>query len=187
MTHQSKAKFRRPKIGRVQNEILTALSGGDVLVGFLLSARSSKRMYRIAHERALRRHRDKRAIEHLAALKYLRIEGGRLSITEKGKSVLRSIIGATRRTLQERAWDGKWRIVFFDIPEIYAALRDRVRSILKRAGFVQLQQSIWIFPHDCEELVEFIREESGLSKYVLYGVLERIGDDARLRKLFKLM
>jgi len=185
-TGQVKAKRWRPKIGRMQREILTELSGGDLFVGFLLSARSTKRMFRIARERAMRRHRDKRVIERLADLEYVRIQGERLSITEKGRSALGDIVNATRRTLGERTWDGKWRVITFDIPEAYAALRDRVRAILKQAGFAQLQQSVWIFPHECEELARFIREEQQLSHNVLYGVLERIEEDKWLRKFFKL-
>ncbi|MBI4094137.1 hypothetical protein HY417_04185 [Candidatus Kaiserbacteria bacterium] len=179
------SKRRAPKLGRVQREILAELSGGDLLVGFLLSGRSTKRMFRIARERAMYRHRRKRVIEGLAELEYLRMQGERLSITEKGKSILGDVVETTRKTLKIRAWDGKWRVVIFDIPEVYASLRDRVRGILKRAGFEQLQQSVWIFPHECEELVRFIREEPRLSRYVLYGVLDRIQGDERLKRLFK--
>lgn len=178
-------KRRAPKLGHVQREVLTELSGGDLLIGFLLSGRSTKRMLKIAQERAMYRHRRKKVIEGLAGLEYLRVQGERLSITEKGKGILRNVIDDTRKTLGTRAWDGKWRIVIFDVPEEYSSLRDKVRAILKRAGFQQLQQSVWIFPHECEELAQFIRGEPKLSSYVLYGVLEHIQEDERLRKLFK--
>ncbi|OGG58014.1 hypothetical protein A2853_00780 [Candidatus Kaiserbacteria bacterium RIFCSPHIGHO2_01_FULL_55_17] len=182
-----KPRRRRPKLGSAQRAILSELSGGDLLVGFLLSGRSTKRMYRIARERAMRRYRDKLAIEQLANLEYIRVQDERLSITKKGRGALGEIVSSTRRTLGERAWDGKWRIVLFDIPESYAALRDRIRAILKEAGFVQLQQSVWVFPHECEELAQFIRSEPRIARYVLYGVLERVNEEGRLKKQFRLI
>src|SRR3989338_2568700 len=112
-----KPRRRRPKLGSAQRAILSELSGGDLLVGFLLSGRSTKRMYRIARERAMRRYRDKLAIEQLPNLEYIRVQDERLSITKKGRGALGEIVSSTRRTLGERAWDGKWRIVLFDIPE----------------------------------------------------------------------
>ena len=179
-------QLRSPRIGRVQREILTELSGSDLLIGFLLSGRSSRAMVRIARERAMRRYRDKQTIERLTEFEYVRIQGERLYITEKGRGALGELVEATRKMLEERGWDGKWRIVIFDIPEVYAALRDRVRALLKRAGFEQLQQSVWVFPHECAELVQFVREEPKLKRYVLYGVLERIEGDEALRKKFSL-
>ncbi len=91
-----------------------------------------------------------------------------------------------RRLLQTNAWDGKWRIVAFDIPEKYSALRDKVRRILKQAGFIKLQHSVWIFPHECEELAQLIKEESRLSNYILYGRLDRIENESGLKKAFHL-
>ena len=112
--------------------------------------------------------------------------GEKLSLPSVGRSALGKAVDSTRHLLETQDWDYKWRIAAFDIPEKYSSLRDKVRDILKRAGFEKLQASVWIFPHECEELVQLIKKESNLSGYVLYGVLERIEDDDRLRKLFKL-
>ena len=77
-------------------------------------------------------------------------------------------IERTLKLLKTSIWDHKWRLVVFDIPEKYATLRDKVRTILKRSGFVKLQQSVWVFPH------------------ILYGVLDRIEGEESLRKIFHL-
>ena len=92
----------------------------------------------------------------------------------------------TRILLGSGGWDKKWRVVAFDIPERYSELRDKIRYVLKRSGFVRLQQSVWVFPYECKELVGIIKESSGLSKYVLYGVLEYVEDETRLKKIFGL-
>lgn len=103
-----------------------------------------------------------------------------------GESALGALVVQTRELLGKHTWDGKWRVVAFDIPEQLTTLRDKVRRILKETGFVKLQQSVWIFPHECEELVRLVQEESQLAPHILYGVLERIEGDAQLRKAFDL-
>lgn len=143
-------------------------------------------MYRLAYEHAAYRHRRKRALERLIDLDYIRERGDQLTITEDGRNALGIAVRKIRQLLGTQAWDHKWRIVAFDIPEKYAVLRNKVRELLKRAGFVKFQQSIWIFPHECEELVQLIKNESQLSKHILYGVLDHIEDEDRLKKLFRL-
>ncbi|MDO8521814.1 MAG: hypothetical protein Q7S08_00815 [bacterium] len=179
-------KKRARQLGPIEREVLNELSFGDLIYGFLLSARSTRRFYKLARERANYRYRRKLAVERLVELDYIRERGERLNITAAGQSALGQVIGKTLELLKTKKWDGKWRIAVFDIPEVYAPLRNRVRTILKRAGFVKLQHSIWIFPHECEELVRLIKEESRLSQYILYGVLDRIEDENRLKKLFHL-
>lgn len=48
----------------------------------------------------------------------------------------------------QRKWDGKWRIVIFDIDEKHRRLRDNVRSKLRQLGFGLWQRSIWLTPFD---------------------------------------
>lgn len=179
-------KRRARKLGSIERDVLNELSFGDLMYGFLLSARSTGRFYKLARERAASRYRNKRAIERLIELEHVRAVGGRLSITKSGRDALGATVSKTFNLLANKKWDHKWRIATFDIPEKYAALRNKVRDILKKAGFVKLQHSVWIFPHDCEELVQLLKKESQLSNYILYGVLERIEDENRLKKLFRL-
>ena len=183
---KSSRQRRRQSLGSSERDILEAMTLGDLLYSFLLSARSTKRFYKLARERAAHRHRRKKTIERLIELDFIRAHGEKLSITAAGKSALGHVVSDTFNLLQTQSWDHKWRIVIFDIPEKYAALRNKIRDILKRAGFIKLQQSAWVFPHDCEDLVQLLKQESQLSQYVLYGVLEKIEDEARLKKLFNL-
>lgn len=41
-------------------------------------------------------------------------------------------------------WDGKWRIVMFDIPEQKRLVRDLFRRNLKKWGFLPIQKSVWV-------------------------------------------
>lgn len=45
---------------------------------------------------------------------------------------------------REEDWDGKWRIIIFDIPEQKRIIRNLFRRNLKKWGFKQLQQSVWV-------------------------------------------
>ncbi|KKW19679.1 MAG: hypothetical protein UY63_C0008G0039 [Parcubacteria group bacterium GW2011_GWA2_51_10] len=176
----------RARLGSIERDILEELTLGDMMYSFLLSGRSTKQFYRLARERATYRYRRKLAIQRLIEFEYIRERGKYLGITRGGRNALGVSIDETHRLLSTAVWDHKWRIATFDIPEKYRLLRDKVRAVLKKAGFVKLQQSIWVFPHECEELVQLIKEESRLSRYILYGVLSRIEGEERLKKLFSL-
>jgi len=181
-----RASHRTRQLGSIERDMLDELSLGDILYSFLLSARSTKRFYKLAHERVAYRHRRKRALDRLIQLRYINAAGERLSITNQGRTALGVAVSKNLSLLKTASWDHKWRVTIFDIPESYAPLRRKVRDILKRAGFIKLQQSVWVFPHECKDLVQFIKEEARLSRYVLYGVLEQIEGEDRLRKLFQL-
>ena len=179
-------KRSRRRMGHVQRDILEHLTLGDMLYAHLLSGSSTKRFYQLARERATERYRRKQIVEDLAEMGYLERHGEYISITDKGLAAFGQTVGKIRKLLETQKWDGKWRIVSFDIPERYSSLRDKLRSILKRAGFEKLQHSVWIFPHDCQELVDLIKNEPALQRYVLYGVLEYIEDEKRLKRMFRI-
>ncbi|RJQ35457.1 CRISPR-associated endonuclease Cas2 [Candidatus Parcubacteria bacterium] len=179
-------KTRRHKLGPQARDILQELTLGDLLYAHLTSAGSTKTFYKTAHERAAARYRQKKTIERLEMWGYIERIDESLSITKDGALALGSVTNKTRLLLTSKTWDHKWRLATFDIPEKYAPLRNKVREILKKAGFVLLQQSVWVFPHECEELVQLIKQESKLSQYILYGVLERIENEERLKKIFGL-
>lgn len=174
------------RLGRIERHILEELSLGDVLYGFFLSARQTGRMMRLARERANERYRRKLALNRLIASGFISSDEKRVSITNAGRFILGTAIKNNRAKLKTKKWDRRWRIAAFDIPEKQASLRNQVRGVLKKAGFIKLQQSIWVFPHDCEELVRLIKDNSRLSAHILYGVLERIEGEDRLRRLFRL-
>jgi phenylacetic acid degradation operon negative regulatory protein len=46
----------------------------------------------------------------------------------------------------KRRWDGKWRMVVFDVPQRRAGERIRLRRSLADRGFGYLQDSVWITP-----------------------------------------
>ncbi len=181
----ARKKYKRfMRLGVVERQILEDLSAGDLLIGFLCSAHSTKTMFRVARERSKQRYNMRLAIERLAHGGYIRRHGETLSISKTGQRLLDRTVTSVRASLKTKQWDGKWRIVTYDIPLNFGPLRFQVHSILKRAGFAKLQHSVWIFPHECEELTALIKEDTRLRGRVLYGVLDRIEDDERFRTMF---
>lgn len=69
-------------------------------------------------------------------------------------------------SLQKRKWDGKWRVVIFDIEEVNRNARDDLRKKLKELGFGMIQKSVFISPHNViKDMLEFI-ENMGLNDVV---------------------
>src|SRR5208282_134723 len=50
-----------------------------------------------------------------------------------------------------RKWDGRWRLVLFDVPTTRNTYRDRLRRYLRDKGFGCLQNSVWITPDSLKE------------------------------------
>ena len=106
-----------------------------------------------------------------------------LQLTEKGQ--LEALISKMDVKKQE-SWDGKWRMVVFDIPEDAHHKRDQLRALLKRQGFVKLQASVFVNPYPLNrQSVEYLKL-SGLMPYIRIGKIEEFDQDLDLRKKFKL-
>ncbi|MFC1757127.1 CRISPR-associated endonuclease Cas2, partial [Patescibacteria group bacterium] len=55
-------------------------------------------------------------------------------------------------------WDGKWRLVLFDVPEKRRNARDALRNKLQELGFRELQKSVFVFPYPCRDEIDFVVE-----------------------------
>lgn len=86
-----------------------------------------------------------------------------------------------------KKWDGKWRIVIFDIPDITRLTREALRGKLIEFGFYKLQQSIWVLPYECTKEIKFIRQFFGLdAKHLQLIVAADLEEGEKLRRVFKL-
>jgi DNA-binding MarR family transcriptional regulator len=106
-------------------------------------------------------------------------------LTEKGRlkqeQALRDVV--VQKT-KNRQWDGKWRMVIFDIPEQRKRYRDTLRAQLHYFGFLQLQKSVWVTPfHVDEYLFEAVRD-AGMERFIYFGVVEEWHDDRNVRQMF---
>lgn len=81
-----------------------------------------------------------------------------VQITKKGRRRLITYKLDELQIPKPEKWDGKWRIVVYDIPTEKNLARDALRTTLKRLEFFELQESVYLYPYPCSDAVEFIRE-----------------------------
>ncbi len=106
-------------------------------------------------------------------------------LTDKGR--LRAItFNFQNMKIDKRDWDGQWRLVIFDIPEKIKWGRNALRRKIKELGFYELQKSVFVFPYDCKDEIDFIIEFFGIRKYVRFGILKEIDNEKHLRTIFEL-
>src|SRR5206468_343042 len=70
-------------------------------------------------------------------------------LTAQGR--LRAIGGRDPQVRWSREWDGRWRLVLFDVPTARNTQRTRLRRYLRDKGFGYLQNSVWITPDSLAE------------------------------------
>ncbi len=84
-----------------------------------------------------------------------------------------------------KKWDGKWRMVLFDIPNSKKKVREALRFHLRRLGFYPYQKSVFIHPFPCLDEVDFLIEFYAIRPYVRQLVISEIDNDFHLRKIFE--
>ena len=114
-------------------------------------------------------------------------EETRVVLTEKGKLYAMQFKIDDMQIEKPAFWDKKWRVVIFDIPEKkFRQARDALRHKLRDLGFFELQKSVFIYPYECRNEIDFITEVFQIRPYVRYGILEKITNGAELVKHFEL-
>lgn len=92
-----------------------------------------------------------------------------IALTELGKEKLNALRDKLNINieLEEKEWDGKYRMVLFDIPEKNRPVRDLLRSKLKELGFVGWQKSVWVSKQDVTNELRRFFKEANLDDYAL--------------------
>lgn len=153
----------------------------------LSSLRGKKGAYEFEKKLNMNRYQLKSAIQSLEKSGDVKKVGDNLLITPKGVKKARKLkMFAPINRLLKKDWDQKWRIVIFDIPERMRSQRNIFRAILKRKGFVKIQNSVFACPQaNINELNE-IRHELKIEKYVnvLIAISAETDDDRLLKDIF---
>ena len=111
-----------------------------------------------------------------------------VELTEKGKRKVKEIQFENMRINKPAVWDGKWRVIIFDIPDKYRKrARDALREKLKELGFCPLQKSVWVLPYPCEKEIQFLCELFDITPFINILIADNIYNDIKLRKYFKLL
>lgn len=117
----------------------------------------------------------------------LKFEGGQYVTTAAGENILEYWRRAAFKFKRPKRWDNKWRMVIFDIPEKKRRIRDEIRQIFIEAGFIKLQNSVWVYPYDCEDIIGLLKTDFGIGRNMLYIIADQIENDKYLRDEFGLL
>lgn len=79
--------------------------------------------------------------------------------------------------IKDQKWDGRWRIVIFDIPEKRKQARNLLRNALKKWGFVHWQRSVWATKANCTEALRNFIKNVGIKDWVMVLESDNIGRD----------
>ena len=184
------ASRKRKKKKDIQNIVLATIAVTGLLAFAAITPNALRLLEYLPNEKYNLKYRMKSVAGRLVAKRYVVWveQDGKifLRITEAGRKVFAFEQAKVALKNQKKKWDGRWRMVVFDIPERRGHIRARLRAYMNEIGFVRLQDSVWVYPYDCEELFVFLRTNLRLGKGILYIVAEEIENDSALRKHFGL-
>ena len=108
----------------------------------------------------------------------------RLELTRRGKweAGIRSALPGQKK----KKWDGKWRVVIFDVPNTKTNMRIELTRGMRMYGFELLQKSVWIYPYDCNDFVKILREHLDLKENVTHLTTNSFEGDEKYRKKFEI-
>ena len=186
---EKSAKKRRRKQD-IQRALLASVAVTGLLAWAMLAPNTLQLLRYLPGERNKFGHRIRTAAGRIVA------KGQAMWIEKKGKKYLR-ITNLGRRelaleqakvalTAQKKRWDGRWRMVVFDIPERRRKVRGRLREVMQEVGFVRMQDSVWVYPYDCEDFIALLKTELKIGKDALYAIADPIEYDKQLRTHFAL-
>lgn len=160
-------------------------------VGILSAAMIAPPIMSALHKLGLLPHSRKSEVIKSAANRLknkglLKFGNGYYSLTPQGEKVLKRWEQTNYKINKPKKWDKKWRIVIFDIPERKKKVREEIRQILTRAGFKRLQDSVWVYPYDCEDVIGLLKMDFGIGRDLLYVIADQIENDKYLRQEFNL-
>ena len=108
-------------------------------------------------------------------------------LTTEGKRLLDIWICNDFKFEKQKKWDEKWRMIIFDIPENKRRARRQVCRIFQKSGFVRLQDSVWVYPYDCEDVITLLKTSLYIGKDLLYVIVDELENDKHLREHFGLI
>lgn len=183
---------------RKRGYIRMALLASVAVSGTILVAAAAPKIFGAlesvpAIKRARLKYQAKTVLGRLAVQGLVTFEqhGGKkfARITDAGRNMLAIEEQKANLSLEKRKrkWDRRWRVIIFDIPERRRKTRDQLRKTMKDLSFVRLQDSVWVFPFDCEDFVALLKADLRIGAAVLYMIVEQIENDKHLRAHFGLV
>ena len=128
----------------------------------------------------------RRALDRLKKQQLIEPRENIYTLTIRGKRWLLKYSLEELAVAVPKGWDGKWRLVIYDVARHKASLRNIFRTTLRRLGFYNVQESVWLYPYPCEKEIGFLRDYCGMGSDVIYVIAHKIENDGVYRSHFSL-
>lgn len=122
-------------------------------------------LHKAALAKALKRLRENGLVDFLDEKELV------LRLTDEGRS---QALWSKLKFDQEK-WDGRWRLVIWDIPEKKRAARDLLRAKLKELGFKHWQKSVWATKKNCTKILRDFIKHIGIEDWVMIIESDNVG------------
>jgi DNA-binding transcriptional regulator PaaX len=110
-----------------------------------------------------------------------------ISLTKEGKAKAGKYQIDDLAIEKPKKWDGKWRMLIFDIKDKQKLKREALRGKIKQLGLFQLQKSVWVYPYDFEEEMKLLRSFFNLTQREMqFIVADEIESGGDLKNYFKM-
>ncbi|MBI2356269.1 MAG: hypothetical protein HYV13_03650 [Candidatus Doudnabacteria bacterium] len=142
------------------------------------------------HQKRYKPRQIKRAFDYARQSEIIKLEktssGYKVMLTEKGQRRLQQFRLGELHLPQPKKWDGRWRMVMFDVPEQYHERRAVFSRKLKELGMYQMQKSVWVWPYDLRDEVDLLKEAYEIRPFVRIATAASLDRQTDLLKFFKL-
>jgi len=182
---EREGKVSIPKI------IFSILAVAGLLTVALVAPNVVQLIDAFGRKRTFPRRQFRQALRRLEHKGYLRDLSDRtkwkFTLTAEGKDIL------AKRKIEEliivrpSRWDGKWRVIVFDIPEKYRHARNALRWKLKDLGFQCVNLSVWAHPFECSDVINALVAYYGVGEYARMMTVERFDGMVEMEKKFDLV
>ena len=89
-------------------------------------------------------------------------------------------------SLKGKSWDGKWRLVLYDVSKLKKSAQENFRRTLKQINFYPLQKSVYLTPYKCTNEIEYLREYFNLSEEVLLLEISKLENEKYYKEYFNI-
>lgn len=178
------------RYSKLATQILALLSNG-LLLGYARGQKQRKELLEESDKiwRSIDRDQLFQTLRMLKMKKLVEViekaDSARVAITPAGKNRAKNFIIDELEIKKPKKWDGKWRLVIYDIPESRKKMRDGFRQHLKRLGFCEFQKSVFAIPYPCEDEISTLVNLMNLKDNARY-LEAALSHDRDLRKEFSL-
>lgn len=183
-----KKEYLREDSKNLGNILLASIAVAGILSVAVVAPNAMQIIKHFLPENDIKRHYKYRAntsLKKLISDGYVKenISNGKkyFTLTTRGKLRYQSL-----KDRKPKRWDGKWRIVSFDVYEKNRSKRNLLRKELQAYGFQMLHQSMWVYPYPCDEYVALLKSDLSFGKNVQYMLVDYIDMHIELKKNFDL-